>query len=115
MGNVEAGDSAEHFDGGLEQDNGGGAVDVVVAVEKDGLAAVDGGFKAGDGGSHAEHQRWIVQMIDGGVKKGEGRGWRVDAAGEKQLREDERQARGLGQGFCFRVRLGEDPALAGTG
>jgi hypothetical protein len=54
-------------------------------------------------------------MVDGGVEKGEGGGWRVDAAGEKQLREHQGQTRGFGQGFCFRVRLGEDPALAGAG
>jgi hypothetical protein len=35
----------EHFDGCLEQDYGGGAVDVVVAVEQDGFAAGDGQFE----------------------------------------------------------------------
>ena len=34
MGNVKAGDAAEHFDGGFEKDNGDGAVHVVVAVEE---------------------------------------------------------------------------------
>jgi len=35
---VAADDTAEHFNGGLEQDDGDGSVDVVVAVEEDGFA-----------------------------------------------------------------------------
>ncbi len=38
MRNVVADGAAEDFDRGLEQDDGGGAVDVVVAVDEDGLA-----------------------------------------------------------------------------
>ena len=49
--------AAEHFDGGLEQHHGGGAVDVVVAVEQDGLARGDGALQAVDGRIHAQHQQ----------------------------------------------------------
>ena len=38
--------AAEHFNGGFEQDDGNGAVDVVVAVEEDGLARGDGALDA---------------------------------------------------------------------
>jgi hypothetical protein len=36
---MKADNAAEHFDGGLEQDDGGGAVHVVVAVEQHRLTA----------------------------------------------------------------------------
>src|ERR1039458_2121966 len=42
MGDVKSDVAAQHFDGGFEQDDGNGAVDVVVAIEEDGLARGDG-------------------------------------------------------------------------
>jgi hypothetical protein len=61
--------AGEHFDGRLEQHDGGGAVDVVVAVEQDGFAAGDGQFEAVDGGGHAEHQEGIVSWPISGLRK----------------------------------------------
>ena len=62
MRHMKANHAAEHFDGGLEQHHGGSAVDVVVAVEQDGLLAGDGRFDAFYGGCHAQHQQRIVEM-----------------------------------------------------
>ena len=45
------------LDRGLEQDGRGGAVDVVVAVDEDRLAAATALLDAGDGRGHAEQQR----------------------------------------------------------
>ena len=74
MGNVKAGDAAEHFDGGLEQHDGDGAVHVVVAVEKDRLMCGDGALEAIDGGGHAEHEEGIVEVRGFGIEEGEGFG-----------------------------------------
>jgi hypothetical protein len=52
--------AAEHFDGGFEQDNGDGAVDVVVAVEKNRFSRGDGAFEALDRNRHAKHEERIV-------------------------------------------------------
>ena len=74
--NVKADFAAEHFDGGLEQHDRGGAVDVVVAVEQNGFVARDGRFDALDGGLHAEHEKRIVEVRDFRIEEGEGFGWR---------------------------------------
>ena len=76
MGDVKAGIAAEHFDGGLEQDDCGGAVDVVVAVEQDGLAGGDGVLEALDGSGHAEHEKGIVEVGDFRIEEGEACGGR---------------------------------------
>ena len=91
--------TAEHFDGGFEQDDGDGAVDVVVAVEKDGLACGDGAFEALDGGGHAEHEKGIVEVRGLGIEEGEGLGGGGDAARDEQLGENERQAGFAGEGM----------------
>ncbi len=57
MRNVEANVTAEHFDGGFEKDDGDGAVNVVIAIEKDGLTRGDGALETIDGNGHAEHER----------------------------------------------------------
>jgi hypothetical protein len=59
----------EHFDGGLEQDDGGGAVYVVVAVEEDGFAGGDGQLESVGGGGHAQHQEGIVKLADLGIEE----------------------------------------------
>jgi hypothetical protein len=64
--------AAEHLDGGLEQDHGGGAVHVVVAVEKHRLARGDGALQALDGRGHAQHEEGIVEMRRLGIEEGEG-------------------------------------------
>jgi hypothetical protein len=112
---MEADFAAEHFDCGLEQDYGGGAVDVVVAVEKDRLMLRDGLLKAGDGCVHAKHLHGVVEMGEFGVEEGEGLVGVRDAASDEQLGKDMRQMSGFGQFCgCFRMRLCEDPTLIGT-
>ncbi len=113
MRHVKADHAAEHFDRSLEQHNGGGAVDVVVAVEQDGLLAGDGRFDAFYGGLHAEHEQWIVQLRDFRIEEGEGFAGGVDAACDEEFGEDERNVRRLRESFGFlRMRLGKNPALA---
>ena len=46
VGHVKAHHAAQHFDGGLQQHHGGGAVHVVVAVEQNRLARRDGALHA---------------------------------------------------------------------
>jgi hypothetical protein len=59
---MEAGFAAKHLDCGFEQHNCCCAIDVVIAVEEDGLMVGDGGFKAVGGGGHAVHQKWIMEV-----------------------------------------------------
>jgi len=116
VGDVEADLAAEHLNGGFEQDNGGGSVYVVVAVQEDGLLGGDGLLKAGDGGGHAEHQEGVVEMSDLRVEEGEGLSGTGDAAGDEELGEDQGQAGGFGEGLCLvRVRVSQLPALTGHG
>jgi hypothetical protein len=98
MGNVEADKTTEHFDCGFEQDDSDGAVDIVIAVKKDGLACGDGAFEAVDGGGHSEHEKGIVGVGRLGVQEGEGFGGGGDAARDKQLGENEGQAGFAGEG-----------------
>ena len=76
-----AGGVGDALDGGLEQDGGGGAVDVVVAVDEDGLTGLDGAFDAGDGFGHAEQEVGIVEMVEGGCEEFLGLG---DVAGGEE-------------------------------
>jgi hypothetical protein len=104
--------AGKHFNGGFEQDDGDGAVNVVIAVEKDGFAGGDGVFDALDGDGHSEHEKGIVEVRRFGIQKGEGVGCGGYAARDKQLGEDERQASFAGQGCGqFVVGFGEEPAL----
>ncbi len=57
------------FDGGLEEDGGGGAVDVVVAVDEDGFGGADGLLDAGYGDVHAEHEHGVVESSSVGLRK----------------------------------------------
>ncbi len=97
----------EHFNCGFEQDDGNGAIDVVVAIEKDWLARGDGAFDAFDGGGHAEHEKGIVEVGRFGIEKSRGLGGGGDAARNEQLRKNEREASFAGErsglfgvGFC---------------
>ena len=72
VGHVKARHAAEHLDGRLEQDDGGGAVHVVVAVEQHRLAVRDGPLQPFDGRGHAQHEEWIVKMSEFGIEEGEG-------------------------------------------
>src|SRR5258708_28854308 len=69
MGDVEISGAAEEFDHCLEDDNGGGAVNVIVAVNEDVFLAGNGVFPTKDGGRHAEHVIRRVHLIPGWVQK----------------------------------------------
>ena len=55
---------ADALDGGLEQDGGGGAVDVVVAVDEDGFGGEDGGEDAFDGSGHSEELGRVMELVE---------------------------------------------------
>ena len=76
-GSVFGGDP---FDGGLEQDGGGGSVDVVVAVDEDGFAGADGVLDAGYGQVHAQHEHGVDEVVEGWVEEGLGGCWVRDAS-----------------------------------
>jgi hypothetical protein len=112
MWNVKAHFTAQHFDGGLEQDNGDGAVNVVVAVEKDGFSRGDGAFEALDRNGHAEHEEGIVEMRRLGIEESKGLGGGGDSACDKQLCEYDWQACFVGERSGLTgVRFCEQPAL----
>src|SRR6266704_3221915 len=74
---VFGGDS---FDSGFEQDGGGGSIDVVVAVDENGLAGSDGMLYAGYGQVHAEHECGVDEVVDGWGKERLGGCWVRDAS-----------------------------------
>ena len=63
MRDVKTDFAAEHFNGCFEQNGGGGAIDVIVAVDQDRLSALYGLLNARNGGGHAEHAVGIEEMI----------------------------------------------------
>ena len=106
--------TTKHLDGSFEEDDGGGAVHVVVAVEEDGFFLINCPLDAIDGRAHAEHEEGIVQLRGIGVEEGVGFAGIVDAAGQQELGDDGRQMRRGSQCCCFfRMRRGHDPALHG--
>ncbi len=109
---MEAGYAAEHFDGGFEQDNGGRAVHVVVAVEQHRLAAGNGLLQPVRGGVHAQHELWIVELSGIRMEKREGFSRLGKAASHQQFGQHLGQMGVLGQcGGLGRMRLGQSPAL----
>ena len=118
MGDVKADHAAEHLDGGLEQDDGGGAVHIVVAIEQDGLVELDGLFEAQYGRVHAEHELRVVEVGDFRIQEGEGCFGIDDAAGDEQFGEHLRDTgccrKGRGHGKGVRGLLCQLPALIGT-
>jgi hypothetical protein len=85
MGDVKPHISTEHFDRGFEQDDGNGAVNIVVAVEEDWFARGDGSFETLYGGSHAEHEKWLVQVGRLWIQESKSFGGGGDTARDKQL------------------------------
>ena len=69
MRHMKVGRSAAKLDGGLQNDDRRGAVDVVVAVNQDFLFALDGRFQAVDGGAEAGHPLGKVKMVKDGERK----------------------------------------------
>jgi hypothetical protein len=80
MGDVKADFSTEHFDGSFEQDYSDSAVNVIVAVEKNGFSRGDGAFEALDGNGHPEHEEGIVEVRGLWVEEGECLGGGGDSA-----------------------------------
>ena len=56
MRNMEIGSAPTKFYRRLQNHDGGGAIDVVIAVDEDAFFALDGSIKAVDGSSHTVHQ-----------------------------------------------------------
>jgi hypothetical protein len=104
--------TAQHFDGGFEQDYSDSAVDVVVAIEKNGFSRGDGAFEAPDRRGHPEHEEGIMEVRGFRVEESEGLGGVCDAARDEQLGENEGQACLAGErSGLVGVRFGYEPAL----
>ena len=113
---MEADGAAEHFDGGLEENSGGGAVDVVVAVDEDGLLGGDGLADARDGAIHAEHGERVEEVADARVEEEVRVSGSDDAAGDEEFGNDWWDVCGSGEGCGFFGAAGvEDPSLGGPG
>ena len=111
--NMKAHHAAQHLDRRLEKHDGGGAVDVVIAVKQDGLPACDGCFHAFHGGLHPQHQQRIVQLSHFRIEKCEGFAGGADAARDEEFRENQGDTRRLCKRFSFPgMRLGQNPTLA---
>ena len=87
MRDVKADGAAEDLDGGLKQDDGGGAVHVVVAVDEDRLACRDGLLDARDCVGHAMQSVGVEQMVERRMKEVCGFG-RVGNTALEQQRSD---------------------------
>ena len=66
---VIANAAAEDLDRGLEQDDRGGAIDVVIAVDEDGLVPGDRLLDARDRRCHAVQRVWVEQVFERGTKE----------------------------------------------
>ena len=62
--NVEVGGAAAQLNRGLQDDDCGRAIHVVVAVDQDGFFVLDGGFDAINRRLHARHQVRRMQMSE---------------------------------------------------
>jgi hypothetical protein len=96
---MEANRAAEDLDGGLEEHYGGCAIDVVVAVKKNGLAAGNGRFNALDGNIHAQHEKGIVKVGDVRIKECECLTRLGDPTGDQKLGKDKRNTCSAGEFF----------------
>ncbi len=84
---MEVGGAAAEFDGSLQDDDGGGAVHVVVAVDEDGFFALDGGIEPVDRRLHAAHQIGRVKMSERGREKARGGFGVRNVAREQEARQ----------------------------
>ena len=82
MRDVEVGRASAELDRGFQNDDGHGAVHVVVAVDEDGFFAFDGGVDAIDRCAEAGHTIWSVKMGERRGEKGAGRFRIGDAAAD---------------------------------
>ena len=84
---VEVGSASAEFDGRFQNDDGHGAVDVVIAVDQDGIFAFDGCIEAIDGAAQAGHVLGRVQMIKRRSEKARGGVGIGQAAADEQARQ----------------------------
>ncbi len=82
--------AAEHLESGLKQDDGRGAIHVIVAVDEDGFLARNGSLHTRDGCGHTLHGVGIEQVFDAGMKENIGFGSAAYPALRQQLGYDER-------------------------
>ncbi len=97
---VDGGWSGDHLDGGLEEDDGYGAVYVIVAVDEDGFAAGDGGLDSRDGLGHPGHGVGIEKMVESGVQEAAGFDGRCNSPYDEQAGEERRDAEFGGERCC---------------
>ena len=91
--NMEFRRAAAELDGGLEDDDCGGAIDVVVAVDEDRLLVLDGGFDPVNGRLHTGHQVGRVQVSECGSQETFGGFGSGDAPHDQQAGEGRGDAR----------------------
>ena len=102
------------FDGGLEEDDGGGAVDVVIAVDQNLFAAArDGLLNALYRGAHAQEERRIMQVGERWLQELRRR-LRTDSTGGQHFGDGPRTPDRLPQRLCS-CRMGVVESPAGCG
>ena len=87
MRNVMVRLCADELQGSVEDDDGHGAVDVVVTVDENLFPLLDGLQNAADRCVHREHTKRIVEMIQAGREKKAGGRIVLDAAQREQPRK----------------------------
>ena len=108
---VVVGLAAAQLQRGLQDDDRGGAVHVVVAIDENGLAAFDGRAQALHRRAQAGHQVGRVQVVQRGIEKLLGLLRVLDAARRQQTRHGDRQAHLQGQPLhMLRIGVAKDPA-----
>src|SRR5580700_2566880 len=66
---VEVGSAAAQLDCSLEDDDGSGAVHVIITVDEDAFFAFDGGVDAVNSSLHARHEVGRVKMGERGIQE----------------------------------------------
>ena len=79
--------AAEHFERASQDDRGGDAVDVVVAVDRDLLALRDRALQPRNGDVHARQPKRIVQVIERGIQEPRGHFGVAEPAHAEQPRD----------------------------
>src|SRR5271154_1860359 len=108
---MKARNAAQHLDGGLQQNDGGRPVHVVVAVDQDCLLRLNRLPDAPDRSLHAQHRIGIEQMIELRMEKTLGLSRIAYAARHQQLGDQQRQPGLAGKRSCSsRITLEKYPA-----
>ena len=108
VGDLEADLTAGDFDGAFEDDGGGGAVDVVVAVDFHGLGVADGALDAGDGEVHIAEEEGVVEVVEGGGEEAPG------GAEEENPRAQRIWATALGMPSAVESAAMRDASVSGS-